>query len=88
MADSLTIEMINGWKKKEELEAHNYLGELIKPNELNDLIMTEVNFIIEKLSRQHDATEVSGHIATLTELIQKRKSKKKYNGAQVTYESR
>ena len=73
MVNSPTIAMIHDWKKKEALAAHNSLEEFRKPNKLNDLIMSKVNLVIEKLSRQCDSTEVSVDIATLTALIQVRK---------------
>ena len=51
MVNSPTIAMIHDWKKKEALAAHNSLEEFRKPNKLNDLIMSKVNLVIEKLSR-------------------------------------
>lgn len=73
MVNSSTDAMMNDWKKKEMLEAHNALEELWKPDNLNDLIMTKVNLVVEQLSGQSDATAVRMDIATLTELIQIRK---------------
>ena len=73
MVNSPTIEMIHDWKKKEALAAHNSLEEFRKPNKLNDLIMSKVTLVVEKLARQCEATEVSVDIAILTELIQVRK---------------
>jgi hypothetical protein len=75
MLDSATIEMIDHWRWKKELEAHNRLEELRKPDDLNDLIMTRVNLLVEKLSTRHDTTELRGDIATLIELLQQRKSR-------------
>jgi len=74
MLESATIEMIDQWRRKEKLEAHNRLKELRRPDELNDLIMTKVNLIVEKLSGCGDATELARDIATLLELLQIRRS--------------
>jgi hypothetical protein len=75
MLESATIEMIDQWRRKEELEAHSRLEESRRPDELNDLIMTKVNLIVENLSGCGDATELDRDIATLLELIQIRRSK-------------
>ena len=74
MLESATIEMIDQWRRKERLEAHNRLEESRRPDELNDLIMTKVNLIVENLSGCGDATELAMDIATLLELIQIRRS--------------
>jgi len=73
-----TIEEVAHWREKQELKAHNYLEELGKPDDLNDLIMTKVNLIVEKLSQRCDAREVRDDVATLIEFLQIRKSKKDY----------
>ena len=78
MMHSPTIEEIAHWREKQDLKAHNYLEELGKPDVLNDLIMTKVNLIVEKLSQRCDAREVRDDIATLIEFLQIRKSKKDY----------
>ena len=75
---SPTVEEVAHWREKQELKAHNYLEELGKPDDLNDLIMTKVNLIVEKLSQRCDAREVRDDIATLIEFLQIRKSKKDY----------
>ena len=76
MLESATIEMIDQWRRKEKLEAQNRLEELRRPDELNDLIMTKVNLIVEKLSGCGDATGLARDIATLLELLQIRRSQR------------
>ena len=79
MPDSPTIEEIAHWREEQELKAHKQLEELGKPDDLNDLIMTKVNLVVEKLSQRCDAVEIRDDIATLIEFLQIRKSKKDYN---------
>jgi hypothetical protein len=55
------------------INAHNSIEELREPDELNELIMTKVNSIVERLSRQGDVGEVRGDIAVLTALLRIRK---------------
>jgi len=69
MAENPTIEIINDPKKE---EAQVYLEELRRPNELNDLIMTNVWSIVEKVSRECDEVALSENIATLTKLVRLR----------------
>jgi len=83
MLDSSTIEMLDDWKKKEQLEAHNDLEELTKPDELNELIMTKVNLLLEKVPRQCDAAEVRDDIADLIQLLRIRNLKKELKHRQV-----
>ena len=45
MMHSPTIEEVAHWREKQELKAHNYLEELGKPDDLNDLIMIKVNLM-------------------------------------------
>jgi hypothetical protein len=75
MAESTTIKIINDLKN--ELEAHVYLEELRRPNELNDLIMTNVWSIVEKVSRECYDVPLSENIATLTRLLELRKRLKR-----------
>ena len=67
---SPTIEEVAHWREKQELKAHNYLEELGKPDDLNDLIMTKVNLIVEKLSQRCDVREIRDDVATLIEFLQ------------------
>lgn len=83
MANSLTIEMISDWKKQQEVEAHNFFEKLRARDELNDLIMTKVNFIVETLSQHADATEIRTEVAALVELLQIRNSRRESNRKQV-----
>ena len=75
MAISPTAEMTNDLKV-EELQAHNYLQELRKPNELNDLILINVDRIVQKVSQQCDQMEVLNDIVVLAGLLRIRKSRK------------
>ena len=45
MMHSPTIEEVAHWREKQELKAHNYLEELGKPDDLNDLIIIKVNLM-------------------------------------------
>jgi len=66
----------------EGLNAHNYLEDLRKRNELNDRIMTTVGWIVDRVSQQCDEIEVRGAIETLTKLLHMRKSRESTLGGQ------
>jgi hypothetical protein len=83
MLDVSTFAEINNWKEKERQQAHDDLAELRKPDELNDLIMTKVNLLLEKVSRQCDPSEIRSEIVTLTELLQVRHLKMELRRRQV-----
>lgn len=74
MLYSPTLEMIDSWSLKAQFVAPNRVEELKQPEELNDLIMTKVNLIVEQLSGGGSTSEIRGDIDALLELIQKRKS--------------